>query len=123
MQSLRSRYWLARLILAWFAVTLGVAVASPVVHPQAFELVCTASGDIKMVALDEDAAMGPGHHQLDCPLCLTAGAPPATLPHLRPVHDSPLARALRPAVAAHIASLTRAPLPARGPPATDLPSS
>lgn len=117
MHWLRSRYWLARLILAWFAVTLGVAVASPLVHPQAFELVCTASGDIRMVVLQEEASLGPGHHQLDCPLCLPAGGPAPALPQVPLPCLQPLARALLPAVAAHIAAVTRAPLPARGPPA------
>lgn len=116
MQALRSSFWLTRLILAWFAVTLGVAVASPLVHPQGFELVCTASGDVKLVALGESAAPGMGHHQLDCPMCLPAGAPPPALPAMAVPHQQPLAHALLPLVAAHIASVTRAPLPARGPP-------
>lgn len=116
MHALRSSLSLTRLILAWFALTLGVAVASPLVHPQGFELVCTASGDIKLVALGDGAAPGMGHHQLDCPMCLTAGAPPPALPQMGHPRQQPLARALHPLVAAHIASVTRAPLPARGPP-------
>ena len=123
MQALRSSFWLTRLILAWFAVTLGVAVASPLVHPQGFELVCTASGDVKLVALGDSAAPGMGHHQLDCPMCLPAGAPPPALPKMAVPHQQPLAHALLPLVAAHIASVTRAPLPARGPPSLTAVSS
>ena len=121
MQSLRSRSWLARLFLAWFALTLGAAVASPLVHPQSFELICTASGDIRMVALDDGSPMG--HHQLDCPMCLSAGTPPPAAAQPPAARQLALAHALRPLQAAHIASVTRAPLPARGPPAkTPLPS-
>ena len=41
MHALRNSVSLARLVMAWFALTLGLAIASPLVHPQAMELVCT----------------------------------------------------------------------------------
>src|SRR5690606_37534878 len=44
MQMLRNSRFLARLVMAWFMLTLGIAVASPIVHPQAMEVVCTSSG-------------------------------------------------------------------------------
>mgnify|MGYP007055625982 FL=1 len=44
MHALRNSVSLARLVMAWFALTLGLAIASPLVHPQAMELVCTAGG-------------------------------------------------------------------------------
>jgi len=51
---------------------------------------------------------------MDCPLCGSPGLsfpPVVVLPVV-----SPLAHGLRPLVVAHLASLTAAPLPARGPP-------
>lgn len=119
MRRLRSSFWLSRLVLAWFALTLGVSAAAPFVHPQSLELVCSANGDIKWVQVGTDAgpdAMEAAHHHIDCALCLSVAAPPPpVLPDLNDSQQS-LSYALRPVPAAHIASATRAPLPARGPP-------
>ena len=104
-------------MLAWFAVAVGVATASPFVNPQAMELICSAAGEIKLIALSDDGAQEQRGHTLDCPLCIHSGgampAPPAgwSQPALQP-----LAHALRPIAAAHIAARAAAPLPARGPP-------
>jgi len=49
---------LARLALAWFALTLGVAVAAPMLQPQAVQLVCDAVGGVKLVALQGDGSAG-----------------------------------------------------------------
>lgn len=122
MQALRTSSMLARLILAWFMLTVGAAIASPIVHPQAMELVCsTGGGGAKLVAVGssaEDPAAAPsGHHALDCPLCLHFSAPPPQAQPVPMVHPQPLAHALRPAVAATLAALSGAPLPPRGPPA------
>ena len=38
MQALRNASFLARLVLAWFALAIGVAVASPIVKPKSMEL-------------------------------------------------------------------------------------
>lgn len=46
---LRNSPWLARLALLWFALTLGVAVASPIVHPQEELVICTGSGMQKVL--------------------------------------------------------------------------
>ena len=46
---LRHGRFLARLVLAWFALAIGVAVASPLVKPQAIELVCSGNGAIKLL--------------------------------------------------------------------------
>ncbi|WP_432727830.1 DUF2946 family protein [Variovorax sp. W6] len=107
---------LIRWALLWFALSLGVAIASPLVHPQTVELVCSNAGSVKVIVHTDDGAqeMGAGH--MDCPLCVLNGAPPAT----RPVVDlptlAPLARVAQPVASAHIAAVTAAPLPARGPP-------
>jgi hypothetical protein len=118
MQRLRSSSLLARLILAWFVLTVGVAVASPVVHPQAMELICTTGGSAKLVSLDEDGqpASAASHHALDCPLCLQWSTP-VPQEQATAYHPEPLAHALQTAVAATIAALVGAPLPPRGPPA------
>lgn len=135
MHKLRTSFWLSRLILAWFALTLGAASASPFIHPQAMELICTTAGEMRWVNVDshtgvsdgisadnrlgedeQNMAHGGQHNTLDCALCLPAAGPaPLHFGELPPTAQ-PLSYALRPMVAAHIASVTRAPLPARGPP-------
>lgn len=116
MHVLRTSTLIARLVLAWFVLALGVAAAAPAVQPKAVELVCTAGGSVKVLVIDED---GQGsmqdQHTLDCSLCLhtlaSAGRAIAPLPS-----QQPLAHACTPMAAAHIAALVGAPLPPRGPP-------
>ncbi|MCA0212048.1 MAG: DUF2946 domain-containing protein [Proteobacteria bacterium] len=116
MHALRSAHTLARLVLVWFALSLGVAVASPLVNPQAMELICSGSGAIKVMVKTDDGVKEQSRHMLDCPLCAATGSPPqAARTTAEPVQ--PLSHVLRPIAAAHIAWLTAAPLPARGPPA------
>lgn len=120
MQTLRRARDLARLMVAWFVLSLGVAVASPLVAPQDMVLVCSSTGAMKVVLKSDgsDAAgqAGQGGHTLDCPLCAALGAPP-------PTHDlnlslaQPLGHVLQSIPAARMAALTAAPLPPRGPPA------
>ena len=108
---------LARLVLAWFALTVAAAIASPVVHPQQMQLVCSDGGKVKLVAIgdaDGDAAKM-GHHTLDCPACLAV-----TLPtHYAPPSfqaSVPQTGVLAPLVEARLALMVGAPLPPRGPP-------
>lgn len=115
MQTLRRAHVLARFVLVWFALALGAAIASPIVKPQAMELVCSAGGAVKLVTSNDDAP-APSGHTLDCPLCMVSSAPPPAL-QLQAEPQQSLAHALRPIPAAHIAGRTAAPLPARGPPA------
>ncbi len=116
LHSLRSSTNLARLVLAWFLLTLGVAMASPLVAPSAMELVCSAGGAVKLVAVDRDGdAPSAGPHALDCVLCLGT-ALPMQAPLASPEGVHPLEHALAPIEAARIASLAGAPLPPRGPP-------
>lgn len=117
MHVLRNSLSLTRLVLAWFVLTLGIAVASPSVQPQHLEIICGASGSMQMIMLDErgEPLSGP-HHSLDCPLCLVVTTPPShSIAHFTP--PQPLGQALRPVFAARIAALVGAPLPPRGPPA------
>ena len=116
MQAFRQLRHLTRFVLVWFALSLGVAMASSLVAPKATELVCTTGGMLKIVDVDGTDSAAPSHGQLDCALCLPMALPPA--PCAVPlVQVSPLSHALQPVAAAHIASATAPPLPSRGPPA------
>ena len=116
MQTLRNAHLLARFVLVWFALFIGASVASPLVNPQDTQMVCSVMG-MKMVASDDatgDSAQPSA--SMDCPLCAHVIAPPAPVAGQFDV-SSALAYALRPLPSAHIAWLTRSPLPPRGPPA------
>ena len=117
MQALRHLPQLGRLVLLWFVLSLGVAVAAPLVHPQAMELVCSSAGAVKVVVKTDDGARDLGASHLDCPLCALTGAPPSPAEALHFAHPLPLGHALQPIPAARLAAATAAPLPARGPPA------
>lgn len=115
MQSLRHAIQIIRLVLVWFALSVGVAIASPIVNPHGMDLVCTSTGSMKLVVQgDDDTAAS--SHTLDCPLCASMSAPPPAI-NTTLTQPSPLARALQPIAAAHIAAVTAPPLPSRGPPA------
>ncbi len=121
MQHLRHALNLTRLVLVWFALSVGVAIASPMVHPQAMDLVCTSTGSMKLVVQGDDADVAATNLTLDCPLCASLSAPPPALnTSLTQPAPSSLAHALEPLAAAHIASVTSPPLPSRGPPALSL---
>lgn len=115
MQPLRSARFLARLVLAWFALVVLAAAATPAIQPQALELVCSG-GSLKLVAVgDLDDGQAPQATSLDCPLCMAVAPPPPASVHVQP---RPLGLALQPTPAAHIAVRTAAPPPARGPPSS-----
>lgn len=116
MQSLRQARFLVRLVLAWFVLSLGAAIASPLIQPQAMELVCSAGGAMKLIVKSDDGAKELSGHTLDCPLCATLSAPPPAS-RLQAEPPPALAHALHPIAAARIAGRTAAPLPPRGPPA------
>lgn len=108
---------LIQLLLVWFALTLGSAVASPLIAPQSMELICSGAGAIQRVLKsgDESAAAGAEPHSLDCSLCVNLGAPPPLLSLDSPAPVA-LAHAMRSIPAARMAALTSAPPPSRGPP-------
>jgi len=119
LHNLRNAPWLARLALLWFALTLGAAIASPMVQPQQELVICTGAGMLKVVLTDDGtvtttATSDPGD-ALFCPLCLAGGAPVAAgvQPMAQP-RDSAQVPLRTPTV--HIATLSAAPPPARGPP-------
>jgi hypothetical protein len=116
LQAMRNCRTTVRWMLVWFCMAMGVAVASPMVHPQALTLVCTAAGAMKMVATtdaDEPAPVAAAH-TLDCVLCLTAGAPPVADIKL-PTQDK-LTQVYRPVYLALPLWRTTAPTSARDPP-------
>ncbi|TSE18496.1 hypothetical protein Talka_02139 [Tepidimonas alkaliphilus] len=113
MQSLRNTRRLARLVLVWFALTLGAAVVSPLVKPEGLHLVCSGSA-VKLVAGSSDDDDVPIPSKLDCPLCGGGAVPLLAVPDLPRV----AADTARPQ---HLAShgrtaYCRPVLPARGPP-------
>lgn len=106
---------ITRIVLMWYVVFVGVAVASPLVSPAQWQMICSGSGMMLVDTADgEDlAAKGMG---MECPLCVGNAAPPPAADISLPL-PCPLAHALQRAPAAHIAVLTAPPLPSRGPPA------
>ena len=117
MQAFRQLRHLTRFVLVWFALSLGVAMASSLVAPKATELVCTTGGMLKIVDVDGTDSAAHSHGTMDCALCLPVALPPAPCTVQRVQPSSPLSHALQPVAAAHIASATAPPLPSRGPPA------
>jgi hypothetical protein len=115
MQYLRNTSNIIRFVLVWFALSVGVAIASPMVQPNAMDMVCTSTGSMKLVVQGDADSSTSASPTLDCPLCASISAPPSAL-NTALSQPSPLSHALLPSVAAHIASLTAPPLPSRGPP-------
>ena len=117
MQTLRNAHLIARFVLVWFALSIGVAIASPIVKPQGMALICTGTGVMKvLVKADDGSTKEVATKTMECPLCATVSAPPpVTSQTAEPVQ--PLAYVMQRIPAAHIAAVTGAPPPARGPPA------
>ena len=117
LQHLRNAKVITRFVLVWFALSLGVAIASPLVNPQSTTLICSGAGVMKVLVQNDDGSSTEvAARMLDCPLCTSASAPPpAAQTSAEPVQ--PLGYVLQTIPAAHIAALTAAPPPARGPPA------
>ena len=65
-------------VLAWFVASMGVAIASPLVNPQSFEVICSGTGAIKLLVQTDDGTVEMGAMGMDCPLCATPSAPPAS---------------------------------------------
>ncbi len=115
MQFLRNAHLIARFVLVWFALSIGVAIASPIVKPQAMEVICSGAGGMKLLVKTTEGSPKLAGHTLDCPLCVGLGAPPPVISSLAAPLQAP--SCVRQSVAAeHIASLSAAPPPARGPP-------
>ena len=119
LQSLRRATALVRWVLLGFVLSLGVAIASPIVNPQATQLICSASGGMKVIVTSAngltDGSTEVASQNMDCPLCVSIIAPPPVL-NMSFEPAQPLRYALQPIPTATIAKRTAAPPPARGPP-------
>ena len=115
MQTLRHAHLLARFVLVWFALSIGAAIASPIIQPQTMTLICTGAGVMKLLVTTDDGSKEAHSHTLDCPLCVSVSAPPPVA-RLNAEPVQPLSHVLQSIPAAHIAALTGVPPPARGPP-------
>jgi hypothetical protein len=118
LQTLRNAHHLTRLVLVWFALFVGAAVASPLVKSEAVHLVCSAIGGMKLVQADSAGSEVNGvvsHTALDCPACLPLIAPPVA-DLLAPLPTGSLSHVLQPLPAARLASLMGQPWQARAPP-------
>lgn len=107
--------WLRRLVLACFALAIGSAIASPLIKPSSMELLCSASGAMKLLVKSSDGDTVESTHTLQCALCLPISAPPALALEFS-LFRSDLTYAQERIPAAILAALTLPPLPARGPP-------
>lgn len=126
LQTIRSAHRLVRRVLVWFVLSLGVAVASPLVNPQSTELICSGTGVMKLLVKNADGTFGTigtiddggtefASRMLDCPLCASVSAPPPG-DKVAAAPDLPPGPALQAMPAAHITARTAAPPPGRGPP-------
>jgi hypothetical protein len=113
MQRLRIARFLARFVLAWFALVIAAAAATPVIQPQALDLICSGGGMKLVAAGGLDEGQPRAATSLDCPLCLAVAPPPAVMPPVRP---QPIERAPQSIPSERPIALLAAALPARGPP-------
>jgi len=113
LHTLRKSTALARWVLLWWCMALGVAVAAPWVQPVQHTLVCSALGAVTLQ--DTGAPDTPLAPHLDCVLCLSAGAPPVSISALPLANAAPLLYA-SPNSALGPQSRSAAPPPGRGPP-------
>ena len=108
---------ITRFMLVWFVLSLGVAIASPLVNPQSTELICSGAGVMKVLVKNADGSSTEAKvsHGVECPLCAATAAPPPVAKTITPTAQS-LGHVVQPVPAARLAALTAPPLPARGPP-------
>ncbi len=107
---------LARFVLTWYVLFVGVSVLASTLQPKTMEVVCSSMGLMKLVVQGEggDAQV---RSSMDCPLCAhaTPALPPPTVAALAHVSDarSHIVQRLQEAV---LIARTAPPLPSRGPP-------
>jgi hypothetical protein len=116
LHTLRNTPSLTKLALLWFALTLGVAVAAPLVHPQQEQLICTSMGMLKVVFNDDGSYSAVGTSDgMVCPLCVVGGAP-ASVAVTTPHSPHRLGHVMQSIPVARLAALMGVQPPARGPP-------
>jgi hypothetical protein len=110
---------LARLVLVWYVLFVGVSVLAGMLQPKTMDVVCSSMGLMKLVVQGEgnDSALPAS---MDCPLCAhaTPTLPPPTVADLAHVPDarSHIVQRLPEAV---LTARTAPPLPSRGPPVSN----
>lgn len=107
---------LARLVLVWYVLFVGVSVLAATLQPKTMEVVCSSMGVMKLVVQGE--VEGPlVSSGMDCPLCAHASPalPPPTLAAWAHVPDARTDTVQRWPEALLLAR-TAPPLPSRGPP-------
>jgi hypothetical protein len=110
---------LARLVLVWYVLFVGVSVMASMLQPKTMEVVCSSMGIMKLVVQGEgnDSALPAS---MDCPLCAhaTPALPPPKVADLAHVPDarSHIVQRLPEAV---LIARTAPPLPSRGPPVSN----
>lgn len=98
-------------MLLWLGLYLFAGIASSLIAPQSIEQVCSASGSMRLVMLDDDGQEVVTAASLDCALCSSLAAPP-------PVALPPVRQPLQSVSASNSpSSLFRAVPSARPPPA------
>ncbi|TXH91374.1 MAG: DUF2946 domain-containing protein [Rhodoferax sp.] len=116
LQTLRHSRILARMVLVWFVLVMGVAVAAPAFQPVALGSICStasAGDDIGQANGGNPAA---SHHTLQCVMCLAAGGPPLVSSAASPSLTS--SSTLNTAIPLVVVLAERqSPLAARAPPA------
>ena len=107
---------LARLVLVWYVLFVGVSFLAATLQPKSMEVVCSSMGLMKVVVQGEggDAQV---RSTMDCPLCAhaTPTLPPPTVADLAHLPDARSHTVQRLPEAVLIAR-TAPPLPSRGPP-------
>ena len=116
MHTLRNAHLITRLVLVWFALFLGVSIASPFVNAASDAPHCAAMQAMKVASANQGGSGGEKSMlKMDCPLCAGLCAPPAsvskTVAHAAPQCFVPCCP---PATGAPLR--TAAPPPGRGPP-------
>ena len=116
LQTLRHSRILARMVLVWFVLVMGVAVAAPALQPVALGSICSTASAGDGASQPDGSNTAASHHTLQCVMCLAAGGPPlvsaATSPSL--TGSSTLNTASPLAV---VLAERQSPLAARAPPA------
>lgn len=104
---------LGRVVLAWFALTLGAAAGASWAPHTALQDICTSAGPAALLAAASTAL---GGQHLDCPMCLPTAPPPAVWVG-PPATAAFLSYLLQPAENAPPTARGVAVPPVRGPPA------
>jgi len=116
--ALRTSRFVASLVLAWFVLFIGAAVASPHGASGLVQEVCSTAGVVKLIDLGGDEHGKTSTHGAgDCPLC--SAVPPVHLTESTSPRPLAISLALGDTGSAQPPGRTAPPLPSRGPPARD----